>query len=192
MRPVAAALFAVVIHLWLLIGKPIRTWWFNRLRPEAPVDLEKATFPTLEEYAAWLAAHTEWQPDPLGGLWDVYPSLGHLFWQLETRGKVTDDCDGLAYFAAATVKSYCDPATEPYVVSVTLNPFEVGLQLAVHAVCFFRHEGRWRCISNGWLEPGAWTTFADAIRHNSYCEGRQVVGWEVRDADLRRVRDVPA
>lgn len=192
MRPIAVALFALIVQLWLLIGKPIRTWWFNRLQPQSPVDLSKVTFPSLEEYAAWLAANTKWEQDPLGGLWDVYPALGHLFWQLETRGYVADDCDGLAYFAAATVQPYCDPGTQPYVVSLTLNPFEVGLPLSVHAMCFFQHDGNWRGISNGQLDPGAWGSLRDAVLHNSYCEGRQVVRWEVRDADLRRASEVPA
>jgi len=185
-------LFALLIQLWLRIGKPIHTWWFNRLQPQVPVDLRKISFPALEEYAAWLSAHVRWKPDPLGGLWDVYPTLGHLFWQLETLGQVQDDCDGLAYFAAATVQPFCDPGTQPYVVSVTLNPFQVGLKWAVHAMCFFQHGGRWRCFSNGQLDPGAWDSLHDAILHNAYCAGRQVVRWEVRDAGLRRVSALPA
>jgi hypothetical protein len=63
----------------------------------------------------------------------------------------------------------------------------VPLSQSVHALCFFKRDGRWRVISNGELDGESWVTFAEALHLNSYCAGKLVVGREVRDAQLRRV-----
>jgi hypothetical protein len=186
-QPLTSTAYAAAIQLWLSLGKPIRSWWFNRILPEAPLDRSQIPTDSLDAYAGWLKNHTRWVADPLGGLWDVYPSEGHLGWQLQNLRHVEDDCDGLAYFAALTVGPLVDPGSEPYVVSVTLGLGSVPLSQSVHALCFFKRDGRWRVISNGELDGESWVTFAEALHLNSYCAGKLVVGREVRDAQLRRV-----
>jgi hypothetical protein len=186
-QPLLSTAYAAGIQLWLSFGKPVRSWWYNRTLPQAPLDRSQIPTGSLEAYADWLKNHARWVADPLGGLWDVYPSEGHLGWQLQNLGHVEDDCDGLAYFAALTVGPLVDPGGGPYVVSVTLGLGSVSLSQSVHAMCFFKHHGRWRVISNGWLENESWVTFAEALHLNSYCAGKPVSAWEVRDAQLHRV-----
>jgi hypothetical protein len=158
----------------------------NRLKPQIP--WQPRSWPDLDGYAAWLSAHAEWISDPFGGALDVFPSLGHLEWQLAHRSKVQDDCDGLACFSAANLSQFCARPEDVYVVTVVLNPFsfpEKGLLYAAHVLCIFRCRDEWRVISNQYLDPGRWPTFAEAVVDNSYARGRPILYCEVRDRDLR-------
>ena len=187
MKRALAALYVAFLRAWLRWGKAIPSWVYARLKPQAAIDWERVASSSLEEYAAWLQAHTRWVSDPLWGLLDLYPSLGYLFWQLEHKGVVEDDCDGLAYFALASVTPYCDTPGDRYLVDLVLDPFQISLARSAHAICVFRAGGKWRVISNGVLDPDAWDTFEDAVRQNSYARGYRVLWWAARDANLRRV-----
>jgi hypothetical protein len=144
-------------------------------------------FSSLEEYADWMAGHLRWRPDPLAGLLDIFPDLGHMAWQTEQRGYAADDCDGLAYFSAAVVKQFADYRRDIYLVTLVLDPRGVPLSKAAHVLCVFRARGVWRVISNNVLYSEAFPTFWDAARENPYCLGKTIRFVETRDAQLRRV-----
>src|SRR5512139_802243 len=144
--PLTSVAYTRAVQLWLILGKPVLSRWRKRRTPQAPLDPGAIPTGSLDAYAGWLSTHTEWVPDPLGGLWDSYPSRDHLGWQLRNLGKVRDDCDGLAYFTALTVGPLADPGSEPLVVSVTLGLGATRLSSSVHALCLFKHAGRWRVI----------------------------------------------
>jgi hypothetical protein len=131
-------------------------------------------FASLDEYAEWLKDHVEWVADPLGGVIDSFPSLGNAAFQLLSSGKFRDDCDGLAYFSAANVEPFCDRPEDRYLVTVLLNPFDIGWADAAHVMLFFKRAGKWRVISNQYLYAPAWDTFLDALQHNAYIAGRPV------------------
>ena len=57
----------------------------NLAKPAVP--WQPLQFASLEEYAGWLAERAEWVADPLGGVIDSFPSLGHAAYQLLATGK---------------------------------------------------------------------------------------------------------
>lgn len=138
------------------------------------VSWQPLQFASLDEYAEWLKDHVEWVADPLGGVVDSFPSLGNAAFQLLSTGKFRDDCDGLAYFSAANVEPFCDRPEDRYLVTVLLNPFDIGWADAAHVMLFFKREGKWRVISNQVLYAPVWDTFLDALQHNAYVGGRPV------------------
>ena len=144
----------------------------NLTKPAVP--WQPLQFGSLEEYAGWLRERAEWVADPLGGVIDSFPSLGHAAYQLLATGKFRDDCDGLAYFSAANVEPFCDRPEDRYLVTVLLNPFEIGWADSAHVMLFFKREGKWRVISNQYLYAPAWDTFLDALQDNAYVAGRQI------------------
>jgi hypothetical protein len=156
----------------------LRPW-----RPWKPLDVG-----TLDEYAAWMKDHLRWRPDPLAGMLDIFPSLGHMAWQLERNGTAADDCDGLAYFSAAVVGQFADRPDGVYVVSMVLDPRHLPVVMAAHVICVFHAGGAWRVISNSELFPRSYPTFDEAVRDNPYARGHEIMHLEVRDARLRRVQ----
>lgn len=156
-----------------------------RLRPSLP--WQPLEFASLEEYGRWLPDHVRWTPDPLGGVVDFFPSLGYAAWQLFTKGEFRDDCDGLAFFSAANVEPFCDRPEDRYLVTVLINPFDVGLANAAHVMLFFKHEGQWRVISNHELYQQRWATFLDALTGNPYVAGRPVLWAAAQDLRFRNL-----
>ena len=145
------------------------------------------TFESLDEYVRWMGQKLRWRSDGLGGVWDTFPSLAGLAWQLEHRGFAEDDCDGLAYFSALMVKRFADNERDVYIVTLVLNPRYMPLQRAAHVVCIFRSGGAWRVISNTEIYPRRYPTFAAAVAENPYARGQEIKLVEVRDIRLRRV-----
>ena len=144
----------------------------NLAKPAVP--WQPLQFASLDEYAEWLTDHVEWVADPLGGVVDSFPSLGNAAYQLLSTGKFRDDCDGLACFSAANIEPFCDRPEDRYLVTVLLNPFDIGWADAAHVMLFFKQAGKWRVISNQLLYVPAWDTFLDALQHNTYVAGRPV------------------
>lgn len=138
------------------------------------VDWQPLQFASLEEYAGWLREHAEWVADPLGGVIDSFPSLGNAAFQLLSTGKFTDDCDGLAYFSAANIEPFCDRPEDRYLVTVLLNPFDIGWADSAHVMLFFKRDGKWRIISNQYLYEPTWDTFLDALQDNPYVASRKI------------------
>jgi len=161
------------------------SWLANQTKPSVP--WQPLQFSTLDEYAGWLREHAEWVADPLGGVIDSFPSLGHAAFQLLSTGKFQDDCDGLAYFSAANVEPFCDRPEERYLVTVLLNPFDrdIGWANAAHVMLFFKQGGQWRVISNQYLYTPAWDTFLDALQHNDYVAGRPIYLAVVQSAQFK-------
>ncbi len=155
----------------------------DRTRPRVP--WQPLQFASLEEYAGWLREHAEWVADPLGGVIDSFPSLGHAAYQLLATGKFRDDCDGLAYFSAANVEPFCDHPGERYLVTVLLNPFDIGWADSAHVMLFFKQGGKWRIISNQYLYAPAWDTFIDALQRNEYVAGRTIYLAVVQDVNFK-------
>ncbi|MCD6289372.1 MAG: hypothetical protein J7M34_02630 [Anaerolineae bacterium] len=181
---------------WYVLGLRLYFRWLkcplstvvDFFKPKSP--WRSRSWPDLERYADWLQEHADWRHDPLGGVLDTFPSLAHLQWQLDHYDKVQDDCDGLAYFSAANIARLADRPEDVYVVSLVLDPFEFsekGLLYAAHVICVFRHEGMWRVISNQYVEPGRWSSFAQAVVENSYTRGHRLLFCEARDRNLRFV-----
>lgn len=187
MKAFIANLYVLLIRAWLRWGKPVRSKVAGLFQPKVDFDVADVQFDSLSEFADWLKEHTEWRSDPVRGLFDLYPSLGHLFWQLEHNGVVQDDCDGLSYFSAACVAPYCDSPRDRYLVDIVLDPFEIELARSAHNICVFRRHGKWRVISNGMLDAGKWPTLDEAVRGNSYAQDYSVLWWEARDINLKRV-----
>jgi len=158
----------------------------NLFRPRLP--WRPRLFASLDAYGEWLPTAVRWKLEPLGGLFDTFPSLGHIEWQLQTRGRFEDDCDGLAYFSANCVLPFCDDPADCYVVTVVIDPFEVGLLYAAHVLCIFRSGGFWRVISNDELYPQRWDSFEEALQQNGYCQGHRLLLVEIRDRHLRYLR----
>ena len=158
----------------------------SRFAPGAPAD-KLPTFQSLDEYVAWMGQKLRWRSDGLGGVWDTFPSLDHMAWQLEHKGYIEDDCDGLAYFSATMVKPFADRECDVYVVTIVLNPRYMPLNQAAHVICVFRSGGAWRVISNTELYPRRYATFAEAVHENPYTRGQEVKLVETRDAELRLV-----
>lgn len=171
------------LALWMVWLKRPFSRLANLTRPQ--VEWQPLRFASLEEYADWLRDHAEWVSDPLGGVFDFFPSLGHAAFQLLSTGKFRDDCDGLACFSAANVEPFCDDPEDRYLVTVLINPFEVGWVNAAHVMLFFKHGGKWRVISNHELYRGAWDTFLDALQQNDYVAGRPVYLAVVQDHNLK-------
>ena len=187
MKPVIAQLYVLVIRGWLRFGKPIRSKIAGRFQPKLDLDIGELEFDSFDEFANWLRDHTRWRPDPGRGLLDLYPHIQHLFWQLSNNAIVEDDCDGLSYFSATCVAPYCDTPGDRYLVDIVIDPFAIELENSAHSICIFRREGKWRVLSNGRLDPGAWDTFDEAVRQNHYAAGHPVLWWGARDVYLKRV-----
>jgi len=145
------------------------------------------TFGSLDDYLRWMGEKLHWRSDGLGGVWDVFPSLAGLAWQLEHQGFAEDDCDGLAFFSAHMVKPFADSERDVYIVTLVLNPRHLPLERAAHVVCVFRSAGAWRVISNTEMYPRRYPTFAAALAENPYARGQEIKLVEVRDSELRRV-----
>lgn len=160
------------LAVWMVWLKRPFSRMVNLTKPAVP--WQPLQFTSLDEYAQWLRERVEWVPDPLGGVVDSFPSLGNATFQLLSTGKFRDDCDGLAYFSAANVEPFCDRPEDRYLVTVLLNPFDIGWADAAHVMLFFKQEGKWRVISNQYLYAPAWDTFLDALQHNEYVAGRPV------------------
>jgi len=180
------ALYVFGLKLWFRWGKLALSWVVNLFRPRLP--WQRRAFASLEAYGEWLPGAVAWKQEPLSGAFDTFPSLEHIEWQLETRGRFEDDCDGLAYFSANNVLPFCDDPAECFVVTVIINPFEVGLLYAAHVMCIFKSEGAWRVISNDELLAQRWSTFEEALEQNPYCRGHRLLHVEVRDHNLRYLR----
>jgi hypothetical protein len=176
-------LFVFGLLVWLRWGKMLLSRLANAFRPRLP--WQPLTFASLEAYGLWLPTAVRWQMEPLRGLFDTFPSLGNIAWQLQTHGYFADDCDGLAYFSAQNVLPFCDDPAICYVVSVILNPFEVGLVSSAHALCIFQSGGVWRVVSNDALYSEQWPSFEEALQQNDYCQGHPLLYAEIRDANLR-------
>lgn len=160
------------LTVWMVwLKRPFSTL-ANKTKPS--VSWQPLQFTSLDEYAVWLRDHVEWVADPLGGVVDSFPSLGNAAYQLLAKGKFEDDCDGLACFSAANVEPFCDRPEDRYLVTVLINPFDVGWANAAHVMLFFKQGGKWRVISNKDLYAPVWDTFLDALQHNAYVAGRPV------------------
>ncbi|MBC7076891.1 MAG: hypothetical protein H5T92_01055, partial [Synergistales bacterium] len=122
--------YLAVLRAYFGRGKLPLSRLVDRVRPRAGLRLPR--FASLEEYAAWMEAHLRWRPDRLAGLLDVFPSLEHAGWQLERRGFIADDCDGLAYVAAQGARQLADDPRDVYVVTLVLDPQRVALREAAH------------------------------------------------------------
>jgi hypothetical protein len=157
----------------------------DRFAPRAPANLP--AFGSLDDYVKWMGEKLRWRSDGLGGVWDTYPSLENMAWQLENKGYIEDDCDGLAYFSALMVQPFADSERDVYIVSIVLNPRYMPLNQAAHVVCVFRTAGAWRVISNTEIYPRRYPTFAEAVAENPYTRGQEVKLVEVRDVKLQRV-----
>ena len=162
------------LAVWMVWLKRPFSRLANLTKPAVP--WQPLQFASLDEYAGWLREHADWVADPLGGVTDSFPSLGNAAYQLLSKGKFEDDCDGLAYFSAANVEPFCDRPEDRYLVTLLLNPFDAGIGWAnaAHVMLFFKQGGQWRVISNQYLEAPAWDTFLDALQHNSYVGGRPI------------------
>jgi len=186
LRRCLLALYVLGLKVWFRWGKPLLSRLVNAFRPRLP--WQERSFTSLEAYGQWLSTAVCWKIEPLGGVFDTFPSLEHIEWQLQTRGRFEDDCDGLAYFSANNVLPFCDDPADCYVVSVVINPFEVGLLYAAHVLCIFKSGGTWRVISNDKLYPQRWSSFEEALQQNPYCSGHQLLHVEIRDHRLRYLR----
>jgi hypothetical protein len=175
-------LFVFGLLVWLRWGKVVLSRLANAFRPGLP--WRSFTFASLAAYGKWLRMKARWKMEPLHGLFDTFPSRENIAWQLKTHGYFADDCDGLAYFSAQNVLPFCDGPAVCYVVSVILNPFEVGLVYTAHALCILQSGGVWRVISNNRLYPQQWPSFEEALQENDYCQGHPLLYAEIRDANL--------
>jgi hypothetical protein len=183
---------------WLHYGKPALSEVSALLRLRDPVDLDSPFVftkireqnpATLDALAAWLAEHTEWLSDPLGGLLDFFPTAENIEWQFNhSPGIFRDDCDGLAYLTALCVRPFCDDPAKDYLATVVYDPTEVPVEGSAHVLNLFRHQGSWRVFSNAELDAQAWETPCAALYDNSYyhcwCHGARLRHIEVRDANL--------
>jgi hypothetical protein len=155
----------------------------NLTRPA--VTWQPLAFGSLDEVAGWLQEHVRWVPDPLGGVLDFSPSLGHAAWQLIRTGQFMDDCDGLAYLSSSLVEPFCDLSDERYLITVLIDPWDVGWANAAHVMLFFRQAGEWRIVSNHVLYQPAWETLWEALQDNPYVGGRPIFLAVIQDANWR-------
>jgi len=182
-RPYVAALGGYFSRAKLPLSRLV-----DRGRPKS--DFRLPDFASLDEFAEWMVGHLRWRLDRLAGMLDVFPSLEHMGWQLEHKGVVEDDCDGLAYIAAQGVLGLADGPTDVYIVTLLLDPAHLPVAKAAHVICVFRIQGKWGVISNGRLESRQYPSFWAAVTQNSYSQGKEIKFIETRNADLERV-DVP-
>ncbi len=187
------------LDTWLRYGKPVLSEVSALIRARDPVDLaapfvfsrlRELNPSSLEKLAQWLTAHTEWVSDPLRGLLDFFPTAENIEWQLNHGdGLFRDDCDGLAYLTALSVRPFCDDATQDYLATVVYDPTVVPIEGSAHVLNLFKHQGRWRLFSNAALDPKAWDTPCTALYDNSYyrgwCQGARLKHIEVRSAELK-------
>lgn len=185
MNPLLVRPYVAVLGAYFRWMKAPLSQLTDRFTPRAPANLPE--FGSLDEYVQWMAEKLRWRSDGLGGVWDTYPSLENLSWQLENKGYVEDDCDGLAYFSATIVQRFADNDQAVYIVTVVLNPRYMPLNQAAHVLCIFRVGGTWRVISNSEIYPRRYPTFAEAVAENPYTRGQDVKLVEVRDVHLQRV-----
>jgi len=183
-RPYVAALRAYFRWLKMPLSR-----LSQRFAPRSPAN--PPTFNSLDDYVRWMGEKLRWRSDGLGGVWDTFPSLANMIWQLENKGFAEDDCDGLAYFSAMMVKPFADSDKDIYIVTIVLSPRRMPLNQAAHVVCIFRSGGAWRVISNAEIYPRKYATFAEAVAENPYTRGQDVKLVEVRDIKLRRVSAPP-
>lgn len=188
-----------LLGAWLRFGKPVVSGISGWLGARDPLDpsaafvfskIQQLNPASLDGLADWLADHTEWTSDPIGGLLDYFPSAQNIEWQFNHRdGIFRDDCDGLAYASALAVQPFCTPISENYLVTVVYDPTEVPVQGSAHVLNLFRQAGQWRLFSNCELEPRGWATPRAALYENSYyrgwCGNAELRYIEVRTPALR-------
>lgn len=133
-----------------------------------------------------MADHLHWRLDRFSGLLDVFPSLEHAGWQLQHKGVIEDDCDGLAYVAAQGALQLADSPNDVYIVTLVLDPTRLPVAKAAHVICIFKAGNRWYVISNGKIDPRRYPSFWAATTQNSYSHGKEIKFIEVRDAQLER------
>jgi hypothetical protein len=193
-RPYRGALGA-----WLRYGKPVLSdisGWLgpkDALVPGAPFvfgRIQERNPATLDELADWLADHSEWTSDPVGGLVDYFPTAENIEWQFNHRdGIFRDDCDGLAYASALAVRPFCTRPEDDYLATVIYDPTEVPVQGSAHVLNLFHHASGWRVFSNCELDSPVWATPRAALYENSYyrgwCRGAELQYIEVRSPELR-------
>lgn len=179
------ALYVFGLKTWFRWGKVPLSRLVDLWRPHLP--WQQRSHASLEAYGQWLPTAVRWKQEPLGGAFDTLPSLEYIEWQLQTQGLFEDDCDGLAYFSAQNVLPFCDAPSDCYVVTIVINPFEVGLLYAAHVLCIFKSGGFWRVTSNDELYPQRWSSLEEALQENAYCRGHQLLHVEIRDRDLRHL-----
>jgi len=51
---------------------------------------------SIKDFEGWMKKHFEYSHDPFGGLFDNTKSVGHMFWEYHTKGKIQGDCDDSA------------------------------------------------------------------------------------------------
>jgi hypothetical protein len=158
----------------------------DRTRPRSGT-LNLPHFGSVEEYAIWMQDHLRWRADRLGGLLDVFPSVEHVAWQLENRGVIADDCDGLALVAARGALQLADFPVDVYIVTTVLDPEKLPVTRAAHAICVFCRQSKWYVVSNGRIDARQYASFWEAVAQNEYAQGHEVKFLEARDADLKRV-----
>ena len=180
------AFYVFGLKVWFRWGKVPLSRLADLFRPHLP--WQQRAFASLEEYGQWLPSAVRWKQEPLGGAFDTFPSLEHIEWQLQTKGLFEDDCDGLAFFSAQNLLPFYNDPADGYVVTIIINPFQVGVQYAAHVLCIFRSSGFWRVISNDELYPQRWSSFEDALQENGYCRGHPLLHVEIRDRNLRYLR----
>ena len=103
--------------------------------------------------------HLKWRLDRLAGMLDVFPSLEYVAWQLENKGVIEDDCDGLAYVAARGALQLADSPNDVYIVTLVLDPARMAVASAAHVICVFRKAGKWYVVSNGKMDARQYPSF---------------------------------
>ena len=180
-RPYVATLAGYFTRLKLPLSRMV-----DRTRPRLS-RLILPYFASVEDLAAWMDTHLRWRMDRLNGLLDVFPSLEHAAWQLEHRGQIADDCDGLALVAAQGALQLADFPGDVYVVTMVLDPEKLPVTEAAHAICVFRRRGEWYVVSNGKIDARQYSTFQAAVSQNDYSRGYEIKFLEARDTNLERV-----
>ncbi len=187
-KHVARSIYWRTLALVFRWGKAPLSKAFARLRPRAPWPGHQAHWETLEAYQQWLPYHVRWKSDPLGGVFDIFPTRETIAAQYVRHGVFEEDCDGLAYFSAQNLVSLADDPAKILIITVILDPFsfkERALFFAAHVLLLFPYQGRWRVISNDILYDDAFPTLADAIQWNPYCESHPILWAEARNRHLQ-------
>ena len=188
-RRVSLVLYIAGLQIWFRTVKVPMSRVVGQFRDG--IDPLVRDFPSLDDFAAWWQAHARWKSDPFNGVLDTFPTLRHAELQLSRAACVEDDCDGLAFVAANQMRRQADAGEEVFVVTLVTDPFswgQQGLLMAAHVICVFRHQGKWRIVSNETLYAEAWDDFETALRENPYARGHPLLFYEVRTPDLKFVR----
>ena len=178
------------LSAWFRVGKTALSTVSNGFQTQTPWPGHTATWSDLEAYAQWLPRHVRWKSDPLGGVFDTFPTRGAVAAQFQDKGMFEDDCDGLAFLNAQNVTQFADDPRWVYIVTAILDPYtfpQDPLQYAAHVICVFRHQGVWRVASNDVIYPDPYASFAAAVQGNPFCATHPVLWAEARDANLRRI-----